>query len=185
MKSMKNKTFYIVLIVIALVFGGIFIAINKSAVKKPAGKNAAQKQATAILKKSFDAKATIKMKDLTLEADVNRTTNGTATIKVKEPKTLADMQFEYDGKDIKIGYKGIFVKLNENSKLVSSLVSIMVNSIDKAASDSGIDVRVNGKQLIVSGDSDSGKFSITLDKEKGSIATITLPELDFECNFDM
>lgn len=177
---MKNKTFIIWAVAIVLVFCGIFFAINT---KKPISSSTAQKQATAILKKSFDVKATIKMKDLTLVADVNRTKEGTATIKVKEPKTLADMQFEFDGKDIKIGYKGLFVKLNEDSKLVSSLISIMVNSIDKAASESGIDVRVNGKELIVSGDSESGRFSITLDKEKGSIATINLPELDFECNF--
>lgn len=176
---MKNRTFILSAIGILAVFAVLFCFGCQ-----PKQKQSFNKEAAVTLKKPFDAKATIKMRDLVLTADINKTAVGVATIKINEPKSLKDMKFEYDGKDIKIGYKGLAVRLDENSKLVSSLVAIIVNSIDKAASDSGVDVRVDGKVLIVSGESESGKFSITIDRESGSIATINLPELDFECHFN-
>ncbi len=177
--SMKNRSFILSIVGIVAVFAVLFCFGCQ-----PKQNKVSNKEATTNLKRPFDAKATIKMKDLVLTADINKTAVGCATIKVSEPKSLKDMKFEYDGKDIKIGYKGLSVKLDENSKLVSSLVAIIVNSIDKAASESGIDVKVEGKVLVVSGESESGKFAIKIDRESGSIATINLPELDFECRFD-
>ncbi|MEG0693745.1 MAG: hypothetical protein RR444_11785 [Oscillospiraceae bacterium] len=176
---MKNNVFILSIVGIVAVFAVLFCFSCQ-----PKQKKVSEKEVATSLKKPFDAKATIKMKDLVLVADINKTAVGCATIKISEPKSLKDMNFEYDGKDIKIGYKGLSVKLDENSKLVSSLVAIIVNSIDKAASESGVDVKVDGKVLVVSGESDSGKFAITIDRENGSIATINLPELDFECHFD-
>lgn len=176
---MKNKVFIISIIAIVAVFGLLFFLTSK-----PKTNKALNKQVTTSLKTPFDAKAKIKMKDLVLVADINKTDVGCATIKIAEPKSLKDMNFSYDGEDITIAYKGLSVKLDEKSKLVSSLVSIIVNSIDKAASDSGIDVKINGNALTVCGENESGKFNITIDKENGSIASINLPELDFECNFD-
>ncbi|MFZ2539271.1 MAG: hypothetical protein WAX04_10270 [Oscillospiraceae bacterium] len=176
---MKNHVFILSIVGIVSVFGILFCFGCQ-----PKKNMVSNKEVATSLKKSFDAKATIKMKDLVLTADINKTAVGCATIKISEPKSLKDMKFEYDGKDVKIGYKGLSVKLDENSKLVSSLVAIIVNSIDKAASESGVSVKVEGKVLVVSGESESGKFAITIDRESGSIASINLPELDFECHFD-
>lgn len=176
---MKNRTFIICLIVIVVVFGILMFA---SCGKK--GADPVPKSVSESLSRPFDAKAAIKMKDLVLEADINRTSPGKATIQVNEPKSLAGMNFTYDGKDIVVSYHGLSVKLDENSKLVSSLLSIIVNSIDKAASPSGVDVSLQGDQLVVSGESDSGKFNVTLDKNSRSIVSVSVPELDFECRFD-
>ncbi len=177
MKEMKTRTFMIWAIVL-LVFIAIFAITTFIKPQKDA-----QRQISTTLHKPFDAKATIKMKDLVMEADINKTDIGACTIAITDPKQLKDMKFQYDGEDVKVSYKGLGVKLNENSKLVSSLASIIVNSIDKAASSSGVDVKIDGKTLIVSGKSDSGKFNIVLDKTTGAIMSLSLPELDFECNF--
>lgn len=178
-KEMKTSTFAIIGSII-LVFIAIF------AISAFAKRNTTQvpRQISTNLHRPFDAKATIKMKDLTMEADINKTDIGVATFKIKEPKSLKDMEFQYNGEDVTVSYRGLSVKLDENSKLASSLASIIVSSIDKAASPSGVDVDIKGKQLAINGKSDAGKFEILLDKKTGSMMSLALPELDFECNFD-
>ncbi|WMJ22139.1 hypothetical protein RBG61_09010 [Paludicola sp. MB14-C6] len=177
MKEMKNKTFIIwgVILVVAIV-GLTVLAFQKG--------SSPPHQISTNLSKPFDAKATVKMKDLVMVCDINKSAVGACTIKIQEPKQLKDMEFQYDGKDIKVSYKGLSVKLDENSKLASSLAAVIVNSIDTAASPSGVDVKMVGKTVQITGKSDSGNFKIVLDKASGSIMTLTLPQLDFECNFD-
>ena len=136
------------------------------------------------MSRPFDAEATITMKDLVLTADINRTEPGQATIRITEPKNLSGMNFSYDGDDITVSYMGFSVQLDGNSKLVSNVASLIVSALDKAASPSGVDVSMEEDALLVSGESDSGKFSIRLDKENGSIISVQVPEVDFECRFD-
>lgn len=173
---MKNKTFItLVVILIVLILGVTFWGLTR---KDPPG----QAQTLASLKQPFDAKATIKMKDVVLEADLNRSNESALSLKVLEPKGLKDMEFSYDGKDIKIAYKGLGVKLDDNSRLVSSMMEIIINSINKASSGSGIDVKVEGENLHVSGSTESGNFSMILNKKTGAVISLSVPELDFECN---
>lgn len=174
---MKNKIFIMWIVIILSVFGIIMFFINY---KSP---NQSQ-DVVKNIKNPFTANATIKLKDLTVNADINKTKDGTATIKIIEPASLKDMLFQYNGDNIKIGYKGISVNLDENSKLVSSIISMIVNSIDTAASQSGIDVNIEDTALIISAKSNAGHFKLKIDRENGSIASISLPELEFECNFN-
>ena len=179
---MKNRTFVIcILVIIALFSGLILFSCNRG---NKSGAAPSGEQVSAAMSRPFDAKATITMKDLVLTADINRTKPGQATIQIDEPKSLAGMSFSYDGDDITVSYMGFSVKLDGDSKLVSNVASLIVNTIDKASSPSGVDVSMADGALIVSGENDSGKFSIRLDKENGSIASISVPEVDFECRFD-
>lgn len=178
-KEMKTSTF----IIIASIILVLIMLFAVSAFGKQ-HKRHQPRQISTNLHKPFEAKATIKMKDLTMEADINKTDIGACTFKIKEPKSLKGMEFQYTGDDVLVSYKGLSVKLNEDSKLATSLAGIIVKSIDKAASPSGVDVEIDGKKLLVKGDSDAGKFNILLDKQTGSIISLKLPELDFECNFD-
>lgn len=179
MKEMKNRTFTLwVFILIVLILGLTFWGLSsRNNANSPT-------EVTSSMQRPFDAKATIKMKDLIMEADINKTDIGMCTIKINEPKSLRDMKFQYDGNDMKVSYKGISVKLNENSKLMTSLASLIVNSIDTAASPSGVDVKIDGNAIMVSGNNDAGKFNIKLDKKTGSMISLSVPQVDFECNFD-
>lgn len=178
-REMKNSTFILWAIII-LVLIGFFLLMTFI----PKGEKIPPKQISTNLHKSFDAQATIKMKDLIMEADINKTDIGACTIKVKEPKTLKGMEFQYNGNDIVVSYRGLSVKLDENSKLVSSVAAAIVNSIDTAASPSGIHVEMEKGALILTGDSDSGEFKIVLDKKTGNMLSLDIPQLDLECNFD-
>ncbi len=180
MKEMKNRTFWIVVVCLLIVF---VILMSWGCSRKESSEKVSPEDVSSTVAKPFDAKATIKMKDLVMTADVNRTAEGRATVQISEPKTLSGMSFAYDGKDVLVSYKGLTVKLDENSRLVSGAASIIVNAINAASSPSGINVSLDGKLLTVTGKSDSGQFKITMDKKSGAMATLSLPELDFECNF--
>lgn len=176
---MKTRTFTMcTALLIALILGVTFLGLYNR------GKTTPPVSVTKSMSRGFDATATITMRDLTMTGDINRTAQGACTLAIKEPKHLRGMTFVYDGKDIAVSYKGIKVKLDENSKAVSSAVRVIVDALDKAGGDTGVDVKVEGKAVTVKGESDSGKFAITLDKQNGSVASIKLDELDFECNFD-
>lgn len=175
---MKNRTFLISIAAILILFI-VLMCWGCSKRTVPAPENVAN-----TVGQPFDAKATIRMKDLVMTADLNKTEAGKLTLKVNEPATLQGMAFQYDGEDIVVSYRGLNVKLNGDSKLVSSIASIIVNSIDKAASPSGVDVRIDGDALLLTGQSDSGKFNLTLDRKGGSMASLSVPEVDFECRFD-
>lgn len=178
-KEMKTSTFMIfasIILVLIVVFA--IGALGKRKSTPP------PHQISTNMHRPFDAKATIKMKDLIMEADVNKTDIGVATFKIKEPKSLKGMEFQYNGNDVTVSYRGLSVKLDENSKLASSIAGIIVSSIDKAASPSGVDVDIDGKALVIKGESEAGRFKILLDKNTGSIVSLNVPELDFECNFD-
>lgn len=132
----------------------------------------------------FDAKARIKMQNMDISADINRTSEKCITIKINEPSSIKGMAFSYNGEDITASFKGLTATLDENSKLVSSMAEIIVNSLDKAAEKEGVGVSLDGGAVLIDGKGESGEFQIRLDKNDGSLATLSLPELDFECRFD-
>lgn len=181
-KEMRNRTFILWIVGIVVVFGILFFALGNRGGSRETPQTG--EDVAAQLSQPFDAKATIRMEDLVLTADVNRTAPGQLCLAVSEPASLSGMQFAYDGEEITVSYRGLSVRLDDDSILVTSLVKIIVSAIDKASSPSGVNVAVEGDALVVSGESDSGQFDIRLDKANGSIASLHLPELDFECRFD-
>lgn len=184
MKEMQNRTFVLWLAIIVIGFGILFFAVGRRSSARPDGQSPDAAAVASQLSQPFDAKATIRMEDLVLTADINRTAPGQLTLAVTEPAALSGMQFAYDGTDITVSYLGLSVRLNDDSVLVTSLVRMIVDAIDKASSQSGVNVSIDGETLLVSGESASGDFDIRLNPEDGSIASLHLPELDFECRFD-
>ncbi|MEG0571262.1 MAG: hypothetical protein RR497_06415 [Oscillospiraceae bacterium] len=177
---MKQQTFYMLIGIIIIIFVVLF-AFGSCKRKKTDEKSTSE--ITTDIRRPFDAQATIKVKDLVIDADINKTAVGKCSVVIKKPKSLEGMKMDYDGEKIVANYKGMSIALDENSKLAAAVVPIIINTIDKAGSPSGIDVMTVGKTLLISGTSDSGKFSISADKQKGSVIKISVPELDFECNF--
>ncbi|MEG2429919.1 MAG: hypothetical protein RSA79_06505 [Oscillospiraceae bacterium] len=179
--NIKSKLYKItVIVLIVLIVSLCFLPLFTKNKSKSVPKNISNS-----FTKAFNAQATIKMKDLVLQADVNKTSANELTMVIKSPATLKDMKFAYDGNNILVTFKGLSVNLDENSKLVQNALNIIVKTINSASSSSGINVGMEEGVLTVSGDSEVGKFKTVLDKKNGSIVSINVPSLDFECNFDV
>lgn len=179
---MKNKTFFISLAVIIVVFCVLFFFSCNKGNNKPSVSDI--NSAVSSLNTPFDAKATINLNGIEFTADVNKTNIGSATITITKPETVNGMQFQYDGEDIKITYKGISVNLDDDSKIVSSSMPLIIKALNAAAQKNGITVENKTGQLLLSGKSEDKNFIITMDKETGTVANISFPDIDMECRFE-
>ena len=175
---MKNRTFWIAVGVILAVFGVLFFLSGR----KPAA--VSPEKAAAQLTQPFDAHAVIRMENFTMEGDLNRTAPGKAALRVTKPETLSGMQFLLDGETVEVQWMGISVKLDEDSKLVRAALSQIVRTLDAAAGEKGIRARMEGTTLLISGEQEESHFELQLDPETGSLLSLRLPELDFDCRFD-
>lgn len=175
---MKQKTFYILLATLFVLFGlALFLTGKRPANKSPA--DLAQG-----LQSPFRASALIRMQELTLKAGINQGEDKSFTVEVTEPASLNGMTFSYDGRDIRVGYRGISVRLDENTRLLSSLASVLISAINKASAPGGAEIKLENGAVSLTGNCESGAFEMVLDRQNGSILTLRLPGLDFDCQFN-
>ncbi len=131
----------------------------------------------------FTAKATIRLENMTLMADVNKTSPQKFTLKVSEPKSLEGLTFDYDGERIGVAFKGMSVDVADDSLTAKFMANLILKSINAASEESGVTVTQQDDGLLIKGKQDSGEFEILLDRNNGSILKVNLPELDLECSF--
>ncbi len=143
-----------------------------------------QEKVSDSLNHSFDAKATIKMGDIEAEADINRTEEGVCTVRLTNPKGLSGMTFSFDQENVTISYMGLSLELDNDSVLTSSMTKAVVASINMAAQPHGVSMALEGDALIIKGTTESGDFTLKLDRSDYSVLTLSIPNLDLECNFN-
>lgn len=143
-----------------------------------------QQKVSSNLNRGFDAKATIKMGDIEAEADINRTKEGVCTVELTSPKGLSGMTFSFDQQNVTVSYMGLSLELDNDSVLTSSMTKAVVASINMAAEPHGVSMAVEGEALVIKGATESGDFTLKLDRSNYSVLTLSIPNLDLECNFN-
>lgn len=143
-----------------------------------------QEKVSSSLSRGFDAKATIKMGDIEAEADINRTKEGVCTVQLTSPKGLSGMTFSFDQKNVTVSYMGLSLELDNDSVLTSSMTKAVVASINMAAEPHGVSMALEGEALVIKGTTESGDFTLKLDRSNYSVLTLSIPNLDLECNFN-
>lgn len=185
---MKDSVFYSWIVIILLIAGILFYLGSNSSTND--SDNVTEKGselptvANEILTSNFNANANIKMQDITLNADVNRTNSNTITLSIIEPKTLAGMNIQYNGDLVNINYKGMTLGLDKNSKAISSVANILMSTIEKASEGTGVEIKNLDNGISVTGETETGNFLILLNPSDNSIASITSENLDFICEFN-
>ncbi len=133
--------------------------------------------------KSFTAKADIHFGDIEATATINRIGDGVCDITLISPQALNGMKFQYNGNDIEISYLGMSVTMDDDSMLANAMTAAIVKAVDTAARGSGISMKKSGKAILLEGENENGSFSLTFDKENGSLLSLIVPALDLECTF--
>ncbi|MEG2596852.1 MAG: hypothetical protein RR977_00360 [Oscillospiraceae bacterium] len=142
-----------------------------------------QEQMAAAIGAGFDAKATVKMGGIEAEVDINRTSEGVCTMVLTKPKGLSGMTFQFDRETVTVGYLGLHMKLDSASLLSSAMTEAVVSSINKVAEPHGVKMSVKGEVLSVFGATESGDFTLTIDRANQSMLKLSIPNMDLECNF--
>lgn len=187
---MKNSVFYTWIVIILLTAGILFyLGSNNNSNNDETNTNTKESEiptiANEILTSNFNANANIKMQDITLNADVNRTSSNAITFSIQEPKSLAGMNIQYNGDIVNITYKGMTLGLSKNSKALSSVANILMSAIETATDGTGVEIKNVDNGISVNGVTDTGDFSILLNPSNNSIAKITSQNLDFVCDFSL
>lgn len=184
---MKDSIFYSSIVLI-LIIASILFYLGSNQNKTNNSQNDIDDIPTItneILSSNFNANATIKLQDITLNADVNRFNDNALTLSIIEPKSLEGMNIQYNGNLVNINYKGMSLGLDKNSKALNSVAKILMSAIQTATSDSGVEIKNENGGILINGISDTGDFSILLNPNDNSIASITSPSLDFICEFNL
>jgi len=132
---------------------------------------------------NFDIQAQIKMGEIKAEADINRTKEGTGTIKITNPRNLSGLTFSFDKEDVTVSFLGLSLKLDNDDILNSSLTKGIIASINKAATPHGVTLSADGNIITAKGETDSGDFSLLIDRNNKTLISLSIPELNLECTF--
>lgn len=135
------------------------------------------------LTQPFTAKATIRLQDMTLETDINRTSPQKFTMKVTEPENLEGLQFTYDGETVGVSFKGMNLDVSDDSLAAKMMAKVLFYTINSASGESGVTVTQIEEGISIKGENEQGDFEILLNKENGSIIKFNMPNLEFECSF--
>lgn len=178
---MKQKKILITIIgVIAVV--GIGILTYRVTCNRPLSQEK-QQQLTHDLSRPFQATANIKLDEMVIIADLNKTAPNQFTMKIAQPQTLKDLSFSYNGSDITVSYKGMSAVLSDDSFVAKTLAGIVMRSINSATESTGLHISEQDHVLVIEGSNEDGNFTMQIDKQSGSILTLNVPQLKLECNF--
>lgn len=140
-------------------------------------------EVSAAVSRPFDAVADIKMGGISATADFNKTEEGVYSFSFTEPAALKGMVITMDAEKIGLSYLGLSLEADSEDVLDSAAAKAIVAAINKAAQPNGITVGTEGSSVTVSGETESGDFTLTLDPKNQSLLTLSIPNLDLECHF--
>lgn len=185
---MKDSTYYSAIIVILLIASILFwLGSNQNGDNTYDTHNTENIEvpvvANEILSSNFNANANITIQDISLNADINRSNANTITLSIIEPDTLKGMDLSYDGELVNVTYKGMTLSLDKNSKALNSVATILMNTIQSATAGTGVEISSENGGILLNGTSNSADFSILLNSNNNSIASIKSDSLDFFCEF--
>lgn len=151
---------------------------------QPASSVPPQAQAAAeTLQKPFQAAADIRMGGIEASADLNKSEDGVFSFVFQKPATISGMTVTMDRETIGLSYLGLHVEADSEEVLNSAVTKAIVAAINRAAQPEGVSVSVEGTAITVSGETETGDFSLTLDQRNQSLLTLSIPSLDLECSF--
>ncbi len=140
-------------------------------------------EVSEVVSQPFDAEAVIRMGDMEAVVDLNKSEAGVFSFTFTEPKALSGMTVSMDDETVGLSYLGMHIEGDSEQVLNSSAVKAIVSALNQAAKPNGIEIGVEGTAITVSGDSESGKFLLTLDPRSRSMLTLSIPELELTCHF--
>ncbi len=132
----------------------------------------------------FESSAQFTYGDFSFEAGVRRETPGTCMITITSPDPVAGMKFTYQSDKLTVEYLGLSVDIDPNSALSKAAVSAVVKALDAAARQNGVSVSFEHGQFLVSGESDSGKFTLILDEKSGNFLSLEMPDIPMSVKFN-
>ena len=140
-------------------------------------------QTRQIFSQAFEAEITLHSGDAVLTASVGRDANGNIVLTVKEPALLAGTVIRRKGDTLTVSYGNMEFPLELQNMPATSAIEPLFSLLSGAFDSLGAEVTEKDGCYILSGESEHGPFTVTLDSKDRSVLRVDLPSIEFSCDF--
>ncbi|HEX2938536.1 MAG TPA: hypothetical protein VHO66_06410 [Ruminiclostridium sp.] len=175
----KNKIFFFAVIVLAIAI----IVLFTNAIIKISSQGGTSAGGTAVksLSGGFSCTVDLNSGGKDYEVSVNKTAGGDFKMTFVKPTNLSSLSFEKSDDGLKVKFGTLEAAVDASSIPQSSLYNAVINTFDEC-SKAGVKAQKQGNDLVLSGSSKSGEFTLTLDsglKPK----SLSVPSLKLNAQF--
>lgn len=154
----------------------IFVVILQGCAKK-------QEKLPDSVTNGFEANISVNYQDNNYEAKITRTTPGQSKIEMTKPLLLKSMTFEWNGTEITMSYLGMKQSVSPSSLPNAAFGDAIVKVLDAVSRVNGLDVKKDANSLLIKGSTDAGPFVLSVNKDTGDIASLSLPSINLTVTF--
>ncbi|MEG1448821.1 MAG: hypothetical protein RR048_02105 [Oscillospiraceae bacterium] len=134
--------------------------------------------------KPFTTQAKFEYGGLSANLNISKEQEQKYDILFTSPESLSGMAFSVDGDKIQISYRDINMKMTTDEFFDSSVIKMIVSSLNKVTSQNGVDISIDSDKIIVGGSLDNGNFELILNKENMDMLSLCVPSADFKLKFE-
>lgn len=123
---------------------------------------------------NFTRQAEIKTPESTITCEISRSAEGISEITFKSPEELDGMKFKWTGNNYSISYQDLICETQTPYLPNNSIAMSIVNALNEIAKPEALTFVTSQKNSnVYSGNSNSGKFQVTIDGQTGNITDIS------------
>ena len=132
----------------------------------------------------FTCEVNMQYGDIVARATVNKVSAGVFDITLTQPESLAGMSFKSVDDEITVSYKGLSAQIGKDSLPAKALSKVLISTISAATEKEGVSVKEKDGVITVTGDSQSGSFTLRLDEKNGHFLSLSVPDKKFDATFE-
>lgn len=135
------------------------------------------------LAQPFTATVEVCVNGLETKGELSKPSMQEASFLVAEPEALSGFCFTYAGETVHVEYEGMSVDLTDDALLANGAVGVLMRVLNAAASDDELAVKSKGKQLVITGTSPDGDFTMKVNQNDGALNSLEVPDANLTCKF--
>ncbi|HIZ54933.1 MAG TPA: hypothetical protein H9671_01840 [Firmicutes bacterium] len=165
--------------VLVLLCGGLLF----TGCRTPEAPPATPESAAENLAKGIRLDADITFRDIQAEAQIVRDSSGLYQIELTSPSHLKGLSATFDGQTVQISYLGFQFDVDAADYPEVSLASSIAQVLDEAAAGTAESMTKTDLGYVLTGETDSGSYSLYLDLETLAPISLAVPDLELSCTF--
>ncbi|MGN1481105.1 hypothetical protein [Porcipelethomonas sp.] len=134
------------------------------------------------LNKAFSITAQIKYDDQESNAVIKRLGKDNWDVEFSSPNTLAGVLLSYRDGNVEASYKGLSFSVPKSALPLKSIISSLIDIVDKTAEMQEISCEEKDGFYIMEGENDQGKYTLKM-AQNGALTGFSMPSLNLEMIF--
>lgn len=132
----------------------------------------------------FNTEAKIEYGTLNAVVNIAKDKEQKYDIEFTSPETLEGMSFSVNGNKVMLSYKDINMEMTTDEFFNSSIVKMLISSLNKVTSQNGVDIDINDTNITITGTLENGNFELILNKDNMDMLNLNIPSQDFKLEFN-